>query len=159
MIIIHCIFYSLFFKFFIEKVSCPLWIFHFCLVRKSNFSTEIRKANFFFQFQNYKMHKVTLNNLSSLRCTMKDDNILSIIFFLFFILFLVRLLWNSGLIWSIYQYFFRDRITFAEYGNFGPGSNMTNRVKWISKLDSNTINSMASTTFIDNEGWLKNEQF
>ncbi|MED6120907.1 putative pectinesterase 29 [Stylosanthes scabra] len=52
----------------------------------------------------------------------------------------------------------KERITFAEYENFGPGSNISLRVKWTKKLSLATINSMTSTNFIDTEGWLKAQQ-
>ncbi|RDX65004.1 putative pectinesterase 29, partial [Mucuna pruriens] len=51
-----------------------------------------------------------------------------------------------------------DRITFAEYGNSGAGSNTSNRVSWIKKLDSSSANAMASTSFIDTDGWVKIQQ-
>ncbi|XP_057740624.1 probable pectinesterase 55 [Arachis stenosperma] len=47
-----------------------------------------------------------------------------------------------------------DNIMFAEYDNFGPGSNTSKRVDWITKLNLETVNMMTSTTFIDSEGWL-----
>lgn len=53
----------------------------------------------------------------------------------------------------------RGRITFAEYGNFGPGSDPSKRVSWTKKLDLKTIENMASLKFIDTEGWLQNQQF
>ncbi|XP_015946636.1 probable pectinesterase 29 [Arachis duranensis] len=52
-----------------------------------------------------------------------------------------------------------NRVTFAEYKNFGPGSNISLRVKWSKKLSLATIKSMISTKFIDNEGWLKAQDF
>ncbi|XP_061364766.1 probable pectinesterase 29 [Gastrolobium bilobum] len=47
-----------------------------------------------------------------------------------------------------------DRVTFAEYKNFGPGADTSKRVSWTKKLDLSTINKMASLDFIDDEGWL-----
>ncbi|XP_025685743.1 probable pectinesterase 55 [Arachis hypogaea] len=53
-----------------------------------------------------------------------------------------------------------NNITFAEYGNFGPGSDTSKRVNWITKLDLETVNMMTSTSFIDSEGWLDlNQRF
>nr|KYP50009.1 putative pectinesterase 29 [Cajanus cajan] len=49
-------------------------------------------------------------------------------------------------------------ITFAEYGNSGPGADKSKRVSWMKNLDSETINMLASTSFIDKEGWIKIEQ-
>ncbi|KAG5051213.1 hypothetical protein JHK87_003411 [Glycine soja] len=53
---------------------------------------------------------------------------------------------------------YEGRITFAEYGNFGPGSDPSKRVSWTKKLDLKTIENMASLKFIDTEGWLQNQQ-
>ncbi|XP_040873458.1 probable pectinesterase 29 [Glycine max] len=47
-----------------------------------------------------------------------------------------------------------DHITFAEYGNSGPGSDTSKRVSWLKKLDSSTVSKLATTSFIDTEGWL-----
>ncbi|XP_028183176.1 probable pectinesterase 29 [Glycine soja] len=48
-----------------------------------------------------------------------------------------------------------DHITFAEYGNSGPGSDTSKRVSWLKNLDSSTVSKMASTSFIGTDGWLK----
>ncbi|XP_047160018.1 probable pectinesterase 29 [Vigna umbellata] len=50
-------------------------------------------------------------------------------------------------------------ITFAEYGNFGPGSDTSQRVSWTKKLDLETIQNMTSTKFIDTDGWLQKQPF
>nr|KYP50010.1 putative pectinesterase 29 [Cajanus cajan] len=47
-------------------------------------------------------------------------------------------------------------ITFAEYGNFGAGSDTSKRVNWTKKLDLKTIENMTNTKFIDTDGWLQN---
>ncbi|KAK7308633.1 hypothetical protein VNO77_42252 [Canavalia gladiata] len=52
-----------------------------------------------------------------------------------------------------------SRLTFAEYGNFGPGSNTSKRVSWTKKLDLKTIEKMASVNFIDTEGWIQTMLF
>ncbi|XP_004498727.3 probable pectinesterase 29 [Cicer arietinum] len=52
-----------------------------------------------------------------------------------------------------------DRIEFAEYGNIGPGSNTFNRVNWAKQYNGQTVNSLASLRFIDEDGWLEHEQF
>ncbi|TKY69207.1 pectinesterase 29 [Spatholobus suberectus] len=61
--------------------------------------------------------------------------------------------WNA---WNFPRY--EGRITFAEYGNFGPGSDTSKRVSWTKKLDLETIENMTSTKFIDTEGWLQQQQ-
>ncbi|XLT41583.1 hypothetical protein HN873_072875 [Arachis hypogaea] len=48
-----------------------------------------------------------------------------------------------------------DNIMFTEYDNFGPGSDTSKRVNWITKLDLDTVNMMTNTSFIDSEGWLQ----
>lgn len=60
---------------------------------------------------------------------------------------------------DINVYFCRDRIQFSEYLNYGYGATTNYRVKWTKNLDMNTINTMASLSFIDNDGWLQNQQF
>ncbi|CAJ1932720.1 unnamed protein product [Sphenostylis stenocarpa] len=50
-------------------------------------------------------------------------------------------------------------ITFAEYENFGPGSDTSQRVSWTKKLDLETIQNMTSTKFIDTDGWLQKQLF
>ncbi|MED6194079.1 hypothetical protein PIB30_025328, partial [Stylosanthes scabra] len=60
--------------------------------------------------------------------------------------------------WKFFQH--ENHITFAEYGNFGPGSDTSKRVNWIKKLDLVTVNMMTSMNFIDSQEWLEqNEQF
>ncbi|KAI9080654.1 hypothetical protein K1719_037411 [Acacia pycnantha] len=55
---------------------------------------------------------------------------------------------------------YRKRVTFAEYGCFGPGSNTSQRVSWsMNKLDSMFVEQMANMSFIDSEGWLQNQLF
>ncbi|KAL5070949.1 hypothetical protein RYX36_021836 [Vicia faba] len=50
-----------------------------------------------------------------------------------------------------------DRIQFSEYLNYGDGSITKYRVKWTKNLDMQTINTMASLSFINNDGWLQNQ--
>ncbi|XP_061364763.1 probable pectinesterase 29 [Gastrolobium bilobum] len=47
-----------------------------------------------------------------------------------------------------------DRITFAEYDNFGPGAKTSKRVNWTTKLGLSTVKELASLKFIDTEGWV-----
>jgi pectinesterase len=56
--------------------------------------------------------------------------------------------------------FCRDLTTFAEYGNFGPGSNTSDRVSWAKKLDLATVEHMASVNFINTpEQWIGYQPF
>jgi hypothetical protein len=56
--------------------------------------------------------------------------------------------------------FCRDLTTFAEYGNFGPGSDTSNRVSWAKKLDVATVEHMASVNFINTpEQWIGYQPF
>ncbi|GLT68614.1 hypothetical protein SLA2020_408250 [Shorea laevis] len=49
------------------------------------------------------------------------------------------------------------QLTFAEYGNYGPGSNSRMRVKWAKKLSLQDVNQLTSMSFIDREGWLRSQ--
>ncbi|XP_022761912.1 probable pectinesterase 29 [Durio zibethinus] len=49
-----------------------------------------------------------------------------------------------------------DRLTFAEYGNHGPGSDTSRRVSWEKKLNVETVKHLTSMSFIDTDGWLQN---
>ncbi|KAK7301797.1 hypothetical protein RJT34_12672 [Clitoria ternatea] len=55
--------------------------------------------------------------------------------------------WDS---WTFDGY--ENRLTFAEYGNLGAGSDTSKRVNWTTKLSLATIENMASLSFIDTEG-------
>ncbi|KAL2347812.1 hypothetical protein Fmac_001812 [Flemingia macrophylla] len=62
--------------------------------------------------------------------------------------------WNA---WNFAGH--EGNITFAEYGNFGTGSDTSKRVNWTKKLDLETIENMTSTKFVDSDGWLQNLPF
>lgn len=49
------------------------------------------------------------------------------------------------------------QITFAEYGNHGPGSDTSRRVNWEKKLNVDMVNKLTSLSYIDNDGWLQNQ--
>ncbi|XP_022138633.1 probable pectinesterase 29 [Momordica charantia] len=49
------------------------------------------------------------------------------------------------------------QLTYAEYGCYGPGSDMSHRVKWEKKLSSEEIRQLTSMSFVDTEGWLQNQ--
>ena len=48
----------------------------------------------------------------------------------------------------------RNQITFAEYGNYGPGADTTKRVKWMKKLSRETVMELASMSYINTENWI-----
>ncbi|KAJ4823334.1 hypothetical protein Tsubulata_001506 [Turnera subulata] len=45
-------------------------------------------------------------------------------------------------------------ITYAEYGNYGPGADTSNRVYWEKKLSSQEVGQLASLSFINADQWL-----
>lgn len=51
-------------------------------------------------------------------------------------------------------YLCRNRITFAEHGCHGAGSNTSRRVGWEKKLSYQELQHLTNISFIDNEGWL-----
>ncbi|XVE81374.1 hypothetical protein DITRI_Ditri15bG0058400 [Diplodiscus trichospermus] len=60
--------------------------------------------------------------------------------------------------WDAWNYVgHENQLTFAEYGNYGPGSDTSRRVSWVKKLDVKTVEKMISISFIDNEGWLQSQ--
>ncbi|GMI96119.1 hypothetical protein like AT3G24130 [Hibiscus trionum] len=48
-----------------------------------------------------------------------------------------------------------QHLTFAEYGNYGPGANTSRRVKWVKKLNARTVSELTSLSFVDNDGWFQ----
>ncbi|KAK3017703.1 hypothetical protein RJ639_003296 [Escallonia herrerae] len=48
-------------------------------------------------------------------------------------------------------------IIFAEDGCYGLGSDTSKRVPWLKKLSEETVRSLTSVAFIDNEGWLSSQ--
>ncbi|KAK2987224.1 hypothetical protein RJ640_022256 [Escallonia rubra] len=60
--------------------------------------------------------------------------------------------WNA---WNVAGH--EDQITFAEDGCYGPGSDTSKRVPWVKKLSEETVQSLTSVAFIDNEGWLNSQ--
>ncbi|XP_023548294.1 probable pectinesterase 29 [Cucurbita pepo subsp. pepo] len=50
-----------------------------------------------------------------------------------------------------------DQLTYAEYGCYGPGSDMSHRVKWEKKLDLDEIQQLTDMSFIDTEGWMQDQ--
>ncbi|KAL1292222.1 hypothetical protein AAHE18_20G255400 [Arachis hypogaea] len=59
-------------------------------------------------------------------------------------------------LWDSSQH--ENNIMFAEYGNFGPGSNTSKRVNWTTTLDLKTVDMMTNISFIDSEGWVHQYQ-
>ncbi|KAI4378073.1 hypothetical protein MLD38_015610 [Melastoma candidum] len=57
--------------------------------------------------------------------------------------------------WDAWQFKGNEaRITYAEVGCKGRGSNMTSRVRWAKRLDSLQMDKFSMSAFIDQEGWL-----
>ncbi|KAK2453545.1 pectinesterase [Trifolium repens] len=77
-----------------------------------------------------------------------------VLFYHTFMSNIVPLGWNP---WNFVGH--EDRIQFSEYQNYGPGSNTSNRVKWMKQLDLPTVTKMTSIGFIDDDGWVKNQLF
>ncbi|XP_058084041.1 probable pectinesterase 29 [Magnolia sinica] len=50
-----------------------------------------------------------------------------------------------------------DKITYAEYGCNGAGSNTAHRVRWVKKLSESEVTQLSSLSFIDSEGWIKQQ--
>ncbi|OMO93035.1 Pectinesterase, catalytic [Corchorus capsularis] len=49
----------------------------------------------------------------------------------------------------------QEQLTFAEYGNRGPGADTSKRVEWERKLSAQAVAQFTSMSYIDNEGWLQ----
>ncbi|KAF3457677.1 hypothetical protein FNV43_RR02335 [Rhamnella rubrinervis] len=52
-----------------------------------------------------------------------------------------------------------DKLTFAEYGCYGPGSDTSQRVEWEKELSSETLRLLTGLNFIDTDGWLQQLPF
>ncbi|XP_050220267.1 probable pectinesterase 29 [Mercurialis annua] len=62
--------------------------------------------------------------------------------------------------WDAWNFFdHEEQITFAEYGNYGPGADTTKRVRWAKKLSQQTLNLLTSMSFIDTENWIQQQPF
>ncbi|KAL1561614.1 pectinesterase [Salvia divinorum] len=48
-----------------------------------------------------------------------------------------------------------NQLTLSEYNCRGPGSTNSRRVRWAKKLSAKVANKLATITFIDNRGWVK----
>ena len=56
----------------------------------------------------------------------------------------------------LYEYGSRNKITFVEEGNKGPGANKSQRVEWMKHMTTEELNKFTDISYIDNEGWLNN---
>ncbi|KAI3982855.1 hypothetical protein MKX01_010338 [Papaver californicum] len=50
-----------------------------------------------------------------------------------------------------------DNIMYAEHGCFGLGSDKSQRIDWIKTLSQAMVDKLTSITFIDKEGWIKEQ--
>ncbi|GMI71807.1 hypothetical protein like AT3G24130 [Hibiscus trionum] len=48
-----------------------------------------------------------------------------------------------------------QNLSFSEYKNYGAGADTSKRVKWMKKLDPQTVDKLTSMSFIDSDGWLQ----
>ena len=56
-----------------------------------------------------------------------------------------------------FEYGSRNKITFVEEGNIGPGADKSKRVPWMKRMSNEELNKFTSLSYIDNEGWLNNK--
>ena len=56
----------------------------------------------------------------------------------------------------LYEYGSRNKITYVEKRNKGPGANKSKRVKWMKYMTQEEFNKFTDISYIDNEGWLNN---
>ncbi|OMP04177.1 hypothetical protein COLO4_09878 [Corchorus olitorius] len=57
--------------------------------------------------------------------------------------------------WEAWNGQSQEQLTFAEYGNRGPGADTSKRVQWEKKLSAQAVAQFTSMSYIDNEGWLQ----
>ncbi|RQP01965.1 hypothetical protein POPTR_017G054700v4 [Populus trichocarpa] len=60
--------------------------------------------------------------------------------------------WNA---WNFVGH--ENHITFAEYGNFGPGAEISKRVSWANKLSPQSLEELTSMSFINAENWIEKQ--
>lgn len=50
-------------------------------------------------------------------------------------------------------------LVFAEYGCRGEGANISGRAPWVKKMSKDEVRRLTSMSYIDEEGWMKNQPF